>query len=85
MKNEMNFRTLVNEGPAYFAPLMLLVYRIVLVAVREDLETPLVDLRISVVAWKTWHACNSSSSGTNLDQCRLLHIHVDAGNNQHCK
>jgi hypothetical protein len=81
----MKVRTLVNKGLAYFAPLMLLVYRIVLVAVREDLETPLVDLRISVGAWKIGHACNSSSSGTNLDQRRLLHIHVDAGNNQHCK
>ena len=74
---------LQNRGLSYLTPLMLLVYRIALVAVREDLETSLVHLRVPVGASKIRHVCNAIR--TNLDQGCLLHIHVDAGNNQHCK
>jgi hypothetical protein len=43
---------LVNDSQAHFTPLMLLVYRVALIAVRKNLEASLVNLAESISGLK---------------------------------
>ena len=73
MIKRMRNVTLVNDSAAHFTPLMLLVYRVALIAVRKNLEPSLVNLHNAIK-----HPRCERARGVHLDKHCLLHGNVDA-------